>query len=85
MGSGVKLDLGLIVVVAVPVEAFAGAHGRVYPSEDGALIDLATTDLANLWLRECTHGSPSFAQIMTYIEMAPDVFEAAVKLARFKL
>jgi len=82
--ENVTLDLGIIKVKAVPVNAYAGYGKRVHADADGALIDLATCLLAEKWLNVSSTGFPTFAQLLGYIERDPDLFEAAVKLAKFK-
>jgi hypothetical protein len=83
MSNNVTLDLGLITVETAPAEAYAGHAGRVYASEGQALADLATNQLAEIWLDHGHVGWPSFKQIMEYVESNPELFEASAKLARF--
>ncbi len=70
-------------VEAFSTTAFKGAHGRVHATSCDALIDLATEKLALKWLDSCVVNQPSFATLMSYIERCPDVFAAAVDLARY--
>ena len=85
MSEPVYLDLGIIKVPAEPAKAYAGYKDRVYSTERAAIIDRASNELAEIWLKSRGASDASFSTLLALIEHAPDVAEAAVKLARFKL
>lgn len=88
--SRVSLPLSIsfgtvLTATAHPAVAFKGYGPRVHAKPEDACIDIATQELAQRWLAACPHTvppSPSFKQIMDWIALDPDLFEAAVELIR---
>lgn len=75
----------VLTATAHPVMAYKGFASRVHAKPEDACIDIATQELAQRWLAVCPHTvppSPSFKQIMDWVALDPDLFEAAVALAR---
>lgn len=74
------------VIRAEKVQAFRGAHKRVFLKEDHAVIDLATTELAQRFLSKVAQPGQGVTYVLL-LEMAqrdPELFELTAVLARYK-
>lgn len=80
-----KLDLGLIVVEALPAPAFKGFANRVHATEKAAIVDIAQNTLADRWLSKEGLGKPTFQTFMDLLCCDLELSEAAIKLARYRL
>ena len=78
-----SVTFGKIKVEALPAKAFQGYAGRVHTTEAAAIIDKASNELADRYLKGCGTGAPTFKSIVDAFSTDPDLADATAALARF--
>jgi hypothetical protein len=82
----IVLDLGTFKVSSRAVLGFIGTSSiQIYAREIEAVNEAAVAKLSQMYTEVFKSGPPTFYSLMVMMRANPDIFDAAVRLARFQI